>query len=63
MNGTKAEDIKFVSRWWMYTHTGAEDKAEKEIDKTIAFLERVIKVKGGDAPEAKMWKQEILKNK
>jgi len=30
MNGTKAEDIKFVSRWWMFTHTGAEDKAQKE---------------------------------
>lgn len=32
MNGTKAEDIKFVSRWWMFTNTGAEDKAQKEMD-------------------------------
>lgn len=51
MNGTKAEDIKFVSRWWMFTHTGAEDKAQKEIDSTIAFLERVINVKGGELSE------------
>lgn len=41
MNGTKAEDIKFVSRWWMFTHTGAEDKAKEEVDRTIAFLERI----------------------
>jgi hypothetical protein len=41
MNGTKAEDIKFVSRWWMFTNTGAEDKAQKEMDSYIALMKRI----------------------